>query len=269
MDYGIVLKDRRLEKKITLEEVSYDLKISLEHLRNIEDSKTEYLPKPPFTKGYLRNYCQYLELDPAEVIQGYEETLTEEQTRETKVGLSDPFEPKTFFVLDFLKEKLVPITILSLIILAVALVVTFLKGHKTLNESGLQQAKKSLVTSKLVAEQQQSESQGAVLEKDLLDYSAEPEKVVSPTTEKAPVKHRLVIHPLAETSIYIKTNLDSKPIRAVLKLDRKRVFSFESAEIKFLDAGAVSAFMDGKDLGALGTFGQVKTIAFPSLREVQ
>ena len=45
----------------------------------------------------------------------------------------------------------------------------------------------------------------------------------------------------------------------------KRTFKFQEAEITFLDAGAVSLILNGKDIGSPGVFAERKTIKFPSL----
>jgi len=76
---------------------------------------------------------------------------------------------------------------------------------------------------------------------------------------------KLVIEPLAKTYAYYKDQSSKTAITLSLKPNVKRTFKFKEAEITFLDAGAVSLILNGKDIGSPGVFAERKTIKFPSL----
>ena len=57
------LKRRRQEKKISLEKVSVDLKISLEYLQAMESGEFDVLPIGMYRKNFLKEYLIYLNLD--------------------------------------------------------------------------------------------------------------------------------------------------------------------------------------------------------------
>ena len=65
------LKEIRLEKNITLEQIHEATKIHLEFLRKIEDGDFSIVPKP-FLRAFLREYAEVVGIDPVCVIRRYE-----------------------------------------------------------------------------------------------------------------------------------------------------------------------------------------------------
>lgn len=69
---GARLKNLRLEKGLTLEEVHKKTKIHLSILKSIEEDNLLNF-SPIYKKGFLKIYCKFLEVDPRECIPGYKE----------------------------------------------------------------------------------------------------------------------------------------------------------------------------------------------------
>ena len=65
---GEILKKTRESKKITILDVSKELKISEETLRNIENNYFQYDIDSVFVIGQLRSYCSFLDLNHNELI---------------------------------------------------------------------------------------------------------------------------------------------------------------------------------------------------------
>ena len=65
---GEILKKTRESKKITILDVSKELKISEETLRNIENNYFQYDIDSVFVIGHLRSYCSFLDLNHNELI---------------------------------------------------------------------------------------------------------------------------------------------------------------------------------------------------------
>ncbi len=61
---GETLKKAREEKKITLLEAQRGTKIQLKALINIEEDAFDKLPNPTYAKGFIKQYAQYLAIDP-------------------------------------------------------------------------------------------------------------------------------------------------------------------------------------------------------------
>lgn len=308
MRYGERLKNAREALGLTLSEISYELKINLKVLEKIESSETEELPKPAFTKGFIKNYCKYLKISPGLVLSEYEMTLGETDKKISTSVLSAESEKRATIVSKISNNKLFPFFAFGFAVLMLVPLYSFLapsgKSFKVLVEEPVEVKE---VVLNLKDEPVEIEVADAVLEDEInpdngkndikekkvekelsvavedpvpiIKKVVEPEepvieKVVGEVQEKiikpfVPVgKHKLVVEPLAETVLYIKTNLDSRAVKATLKPDVLRTFQFDGAEIRFLDVGSVSLILDGEDVGALGVFGEEKTIKFPSLKEL-
>ncbi|MEK7160238.1 MAG: helix-turn-helix domain-containing protein [Patescibacteria group bacterium] len=65
---GEKLKEKRLEKGLTLENVSKSTKIKREFLEFIEDGKYEKLPSVSYAQGFVRNYAKFLGLNEKEIM---------------------------------------------------------------------------------------------------------------------------------------------------------------------------------------------------------
>lgn len=296
-DYGNRIKTARQEKGLTLEEVSYELKINLKTLTRIEESKTEELPKAPFTRGFLKTYCTYLELASAEVLQSYEDSLDESDRTLKKGVLKDDQEGPSFFAFDFIRNRILPVGILVLIAVGAGSAYKFLNQTKTVETPEAKAFKglnihqeeprvempeeKTSVEDVAVEEEIEEEKPRTALGLNRIEtvYQGQKVKVREDLAKENVVKdetvkqlkipkHKLVVEPLSNTSLYIKADLDEKYVRATLKPDRVRVFKFDKAQVRFLDAGAVNLIFNGEDIGALGVFGEEKRIEFPSMKEL-
>jgi cytoskeleton protein RodZ len=69
---GKYLKRERENRKISLKEVSKQIKVREPLLKAVEEDRRELLPSVTYLKGFLSAYAKYLGLDPNEVILRYE-----------------------------------------------------------------------------------------------------------------------------------------------------------------------------------------------------
>jgi hypothetical protein len=72
---GPALRRIRERAQVELTEISKELKLRVELLKNIEDEKFEALPEPIYLKGHLKNYAVFLGLDPGQVVDDYLQRL--------------------------------------------------------------------------------------------------------------------------------------------------------------------------------------------------
>ena len=61
---GTILRKKREEKKITLDQVFEDTRIRLTYLQAIENDQLEQIPSRAQAHGFIRLYANYLDLDP-------------------------------------------------------------------------------------------------------------------------------------------------------------------------------------------------------------
>jgi len=113
---GETLRAQREKKGITLEQAASDTRIREKFLKALEDSDYQTLPGTVYTKGFLRNYAEYLEL-PAEelVVQFHQERDLPDAPRTFK-----PLNPIARRSLIFTPAVLVPVVVLAGIVLFVS-----------------------------------------------------------------------------------------------------------------------------------------------------
>lgn len=69
---GPRLREARLEKKLSLEEVAGRLHLDPHLVRSLESDDYAELPEPTFVRGYLRGYARLLNLPPGPIIEAYD-----------------------------------------------------------------------------------------------------------------------------------------------------------------------------------------------------
>ena len=68
---GELLRKAREEAGEDLKEISKILKIRYDYLKAIEDGNFKYLPEEVYIKGYIREYAEFLHIDPATALAAY------------------------------------------------------------------------------------------------------------------------------------------------------------------------------------------------------
>ena len=74
---GMRLREERLSKGIKRTAIAEKLHITNHYVKAIESDSFDKLPGAIFTKGYLKNYAELLDLNPTEIIGLYEKTISE------------------------------------------------------------------------------------------------------------------------------------------------------------------------------------------------
>jgi len=78
---GSVLRYHREQKKLSLDQISEELKVRREYLEAMEHGRFDLLPVGFYRRSFLRAYAEYLKLDPDHILK-----MLEEQERATKKG---------------------------------------------------------------------------------------------------------------------------------------------------------------------------------------
>src|ERR1700683_3086103 len=74
-ELGALLKQKREEKGVSLEEVSVATKIGVRVLMSIEEGDIEKLPPRAFVRGFIQSYAKYLGLDVREILNKFQEAV--------------------------------------------------------------------------------------------------------------------------------------------------------------------------------------------------
>ena len=97
MEYvGQYLKRNRISKKVSIEKISKDLKISIDFIKAIEKDDFKKTPGGVFTIGYIRSYANYLGLSANEIISNYK-IQTSYSKKDEDIVISKPIENLNIF----------------------------------------------------------------------------------------------------------------------------------------------------------------------------
>ena len=70
--FGEYLRQARLARQVSLEEMSWATKIKMDFLQALELCDIDCLPEDIFVKGYIKSYAKYLEMNPEEPLRMYQ-----------------------------------------------------------------------------------------------------------------------------------------------------------------------------------------------------
>jgi cytoskeleton protein RodZ len=70
-EIGPTLREARVRKRLTLQQVEEDTKIRCRYLQALEDEEFDVLPGQAYAKGFLQSYASYLGLDPRVFIEEF------------------------------------------------------------------------------------------------------------------------------------------------------------------------------------------------------
>lgn len=227
---GEILRARREDLCLNINEIADRLRIRADYLSAIENDFFDKLPAPVYTVGYIRNYAAYLGIDAESLVQFYGEHL------------SQPKHSAIIPVAHFRKRS--PKVVYIVLVLLVGAAFLFARSH---------------LASRLVAKPATDTGKVSV-EKTLQDQrNNQPQAAtVSQTSE-----HNLNITAIDKTWISIRFN-DGRKEEMVLRAGEIKSWKFtDKASLRIGNAGGIKVNFDGKDIGAPGVSGQVKSLSFP------
>lgn len=70
-EIGNTLREARVRRKLTLQQVEEDTKIRVKYVQAMENEDFDVMPGATYVKGFLRTYAGYLELDPDVIVDEY------------------------------------------------------------------------------------------------------------------------------------------------------------------------------------------------------
>jgi cytoskeleton protein RodZ len=93
---GEWLRQRREQLEISLEQAEADTRIRSQYLEALEADDLEALPDQVVGRGFLRNYAAYLELDPQETADLYAKTVAPAEPEAPTTAEASPFDSGPF-----------------------------------------------------------------------------------------------------------------------------------------------------------------------------
>ncbi|NLO22322.1 MAG: helix-turn-helix domain-containing protein [Syntrophomonadaceae bacterium] len=102
MGFGETLRNTRINKQITLEQIEEDTKIRRMYLEAIEDENFAVLPPRVYAIGFVKKYVRYLGLDESQLIEEFKQMAYGGQNQEEESALPSPGRHKSIPVKNIL-----------------------------------------------------------------------------------------------------------------------------------------------------------------------
>ncbi len=115
---GEILRAQREKKGLTLDQAAADTRIREKFLKALEDGDYQSLPGAVYTKGFLRNYAEYLDLDQEELVVLFHDERGGAPAPESPRAFQ-PIRPIMRRSLIFTPAVLIPVVVLAGIVLFV------------------------------------------------------------------------------------------------------------------------------------------------------
>jgi cytoskeletal protein RodZ len=94
LTFGAWLKDQRVSKKVSLEEIAAVTKIHIGQLRSLEEGWEGSAPAPAFVRGFIVSYAKHIGLDEADVLNQFRKLAPEAIREKAAAPKSTP--PQTY-----------------------------------------------------------------------------------------------------------------------------------------------------------------------------
>ncbi len=259
IEIGQKIKAAREQTGIALEEIASRTRIGLTYLREIEQGKFDFLPRP-YVLAFTKTFANQVGLNGEEISKQLQATLagpsvTEAPLTPTQVQYEARPEPE--FVsssarqspepqpasMPYLREVLLGLGIIVVVVIALFMVSNSSEEQATSAEDGTQTSTRSANNAQEMSFEEMAKRVAAVADSQARAEIVEPQKLTLEARLEAPVWMR-VITDNADTvfSTYPKGNVQWQ--------------AKENFVLRVGNAGAVTFVLDGKVLGKVGNYGQ-------------
>jgi cytoskeleton protein RodZ len=259
------LKEAREKKGITLAEVSHALKISKAYLNALEMEDFDYLPEPVFARGYIKSYCQYLEVDSREIFDKYNDFLSSKEPVTYEPLRATPVKERRRIRLAGMPTWI--LSIAALVFLIVSVLSYQIKKEKNkmelrakLETEFAHNASDVVDDTEKQADEPVASDVGGDSEKGQLSrLTGDREEGGGGERDERAQDQGLNLNLEAQelTWLYVVPD-NGSPIDVTLYPgDRLRIRAKKTIKFKLGNAGGVSAVLNGKKLSPLGKSGEV------------
>src|SRR5207245_6293089 len=112
---GEMLRTQREKKNITLEQAAADTRIREKFLKALEDGDYPSLPGAVYTRGFLRNYADYLDLQTDELVVLFQQERGGAPPEPTPKRTFKPYRPVVHQSFIFRPVIFVPVLIIAFV----------------------------------------------------------------------------------------------------------------------------------------------------------
>lgn len=114
--FGNRLKQARIDKNLSLDDVAAELFILRRHLEAIEAEDFKALPQAAFARGFVINYAKFLGLDPDQIAESFNRNYPDELKKKSVEDIESPLKPMGTLQRDSKRSiRINPLLVLGLI----------------------------------------------------------------------------------------------------------------------------------------------------------
>jgi len=242
MEIGEELRRRREARGLSLREVEEATKIRMKYLIALEAEDFEALPGKVYVIGFLRTYARFLDMDDTELVQAVKaRSRFSEEIEDEPVHKKKQTSPKA-------NSYLIFAIVIALIIGGLSFAFLRDKDEQTPAEPAPQ--------TQTPQEEKEEEPQKEIPQT--------PEQEDPNAGNEAQINGVSVTVIVKEASCWMDVKIDGKnEFNGTLSAGESRTFNgTEKVTIKYGNAGAVEAIVNGKSIYPLGKLGQVITAEY-------
>jgi cytoskeleton protein RodZ len=254
---GIILKKKREELGLELDQVTEETKIRRRYLEAIENGTYNQIPDPVYTRSFLRIYSDYLGLDQVFIIKRYLDEIAPEET----IDESPPsFSDRLFSFFQTNAKWIAVIVIVSLVVgFSVWGITSWVFSQRDSSHQlpqNTEQAEEKTDSDSLVTTPSIEDSAKSSLENSL--------EKIEDISYTAPFFDKLIVDIKADTtnqqSCWVKPVVDGVTKNSYTLRNSVNKASYEcdqSFQVHLGNAGIISLEINGFSIETLGEYGEV------------
>ncbi|CUU03976.1 protein of unknown function (DUF4115) [Candidatus Thermokryptus mobilis] len=233
MGVGERLRDARMERNLTLRDISNKTRISEKFLENIESGVFDFAPEP-YVRAFIRSYARVVGLNPDEVIKQYDAEVSALKVKKEEKPAVKKIE---FDIGTFVSENV--IWIIGAVVVLFIVIIAFV---------GLGEGEKKVVQKKSFESAVEEVSKGV-----------KKEVKTEIKAEEKSVKDSLELKVISTDSVWISVMIDSSTVKEFLMPPNISLTLKARDNFNFIlgNAGGVKFILNGRDLGSPGRKGVV------------
>jgi cytoskeleton protein RodZ len=264
-EIGSKLRQAREQLGLTLEEAEHATRIRIHHLQALERGDMASLPSSAQARGFLRNYAEFLGLDPERLLIAYAESL---QTRGRRpraprpasgdaqasvLGATGGLRRPRWFSLDLLVAAVITLGVIAVLIWGGGRVIATL-GQQGGSEQGAGEFLIATLTASPTSSPPPASNTLASDTETPLPGEASPTlpPFIGPVSQ-------VVLHIVVEKRAWLQVMVDGKVVYAGQAAPGQPLPDFQGQviEVQTGNAGGLHIYANGQDQGLLGNLGQV------------
>ncbi|MCR5833714.1 MAG: DUF4115 domain-containing protein [Selenomonadaceae bacterium] len=266
---GYTLRQERERQKLSIEDIEKGTSIRALYIEHIENGEYDKLPGMVYTKGFIKNYAKFLNLDPEEIAKEFVKDVREENDTAAPANTgegdnnsetsaeSKPVKPVKKPLGHSVENDNKGSS--NMLIVAAVVVIAALSGMAW---SWLSGTGEEVATVK--PQQQQATAQTE--QTPVANNTVEPVAENLPAAENLPVNNpdKVNVQARFNDRCWVLVTVDGNVVQEGV-VDGGQTLSWEGTkEVSFRlgNAGAVEFFENGQSIGALGAYGDIADKTF-------